>query len=169
MPVLWSESSGRGLSEIPHWPVAGGRLHLALAVVVTAGRGGRRVFHVSHRQVGEYSFDALMAEACLNLNAGLRLKSRETPGGRLLSVSGTLVAAAACLPQFYRRASRVAKAERLVVGLPSPDEILVAPADSDVVDVVHRAVLESEYVAAELVPSVLSVVGDVVEVVVERG
>jgi hypothetical protein len=111
----------------------------------------------------------LMAEACLNLSAGLRVEERDTPDGQLFSVSGTLVAAAACLPSFYQRASRVAKAERLVVGLPSPDEILVSPADSGLVDVVHRAVRESEYPGGELVPSVLSVDGDRIEVVAERG
>lgn len=169
-PVLWSESSGRGLAEVPHWSVAGGRLHLALAVVAVTARGTVEVFHVTHRQVGEYSFDVLMAEACHDLGAGLRVVARDTPEGRLFSVSGTLVAAAACLPEFYRLVSQVAGAERLVVGLPSPDEILVAPAGSGVVDVVHRAVWESGCPAGgELVPSVLSVVGDRIEVVAERG
>ena len=167
--MLWSESSALGLGDVPHWPVAGGRLHLALAVVAGLPSGTVGVFHVSYRQVGEFSFDVLMAEACMNLARGLRVKSRETADGRLLSVSGTLVAAAACLPTFYRRASRGAKADRLVVGLPSPDEILVAPAGSAAGDVVRRAVLESDSPAGELVPSVLSLAGDRIEVVAERG
>lgn len=168
LPVLWSESSGTEIAELPHWPVAGGRLHLALAVVATTPRGTVGVFHVSHRQIGEFSFDVLMAEACLNLSAGLRIEERETPDGRLLSVTGTLVAAAACLPAFYRRAAELAGAERLVVGVPSPDEILVAAADSGLVETVHRAVVESEYAGEELVPSVLLVVRDRIEVVRER-
>jgi hypothetical protein len=169
LPVLWSESSRLGLAEVPHWPVAGGRLHLALAVVAVMPRGTVGVFHVSYRQIGEFSFDVLMAEACLNLSAGLRIVGRDTADGQLLSVSGRLVAAAACLPSFYQRVSELAQAERLVVGLPSPDEILVAPDGSGLVAEVHRAVLESEYPAAELVPSVLSVAGDRIEVVAERG
>jgi hypothetical protein len=145
-------------------------LNLALAVVATTPRGFVGVFHVSYRQIGEFSFDVLMAEACLNLSTGLRVETRETSDGELFVVSGRLVAAASCLPSFYERMSGLAGAERLVVGVPSTDEVLVAAEGSGSVDAVRRAVMESSYPdGAELVPSVLSVVGDRIEVLAERG
>lgn len=168
VPVLWSDSSALGMDDVPHWPVAGGRLHLGLAVVASTSIGEFGVFHVSYRQVGEFSFDVLMAEACAKLASGLRLDTRETPTGELFSITGTLVAAAVCLPEFYRLVSDTARAERLVVGIPCPDEVYAAPADSPVAAEVHRAVRESTYQAAELVPAVLSIHGDSIEVVAER-
>jgi hypothetical protein len=171
LPVLWSASSPRAglLEAVPHWPVAAGRLHLALAVVAPTPRGTIGMYHVTHHQLGGQSFNELMAEACENLAAGLRVNAHETDDGQLFSLSGTLVAATVCLPDFYRRLSEITNADRLVVGLPCPDEVYVAAADSPMAAVVHRAVDESEYPATELLPSVLSIVGDDIEVLSERG
>lgn len=171
LPVLWSASSPRvGLLEaVPHWPVAAGRLHLALAVVALTPRGTIGMYHVTHHQLGGQSFDELMAEACENLADGLRVDVRETDDGQLLSLAGTLVAAMVCLPDFYRRLSQLANSDRLVVGLPCPDEVYVTAADSPLAELVHGVVRESEYPATELVPSVLSIVGDDIEVLFERG
>jgi len=170
LPVLWSETSPRAgmLEAVPHWPVAAGRLHLALAVVAPTPRGTIGMHHVTHHQLGDQSFNELMAEACENLSAGLRVNSHETDDGQLLSLSGTLVAATVCLPDFYRRLSELANAERLVVGLPCPDEVYVAPADSPLAALIHRAVHESEYPTTELVPAVLSIAGDDIELLSER-
>jgi hypothetical protein len=170
LPVLWSESSPRAgmLEAVPHWPVAAGRLHLALAVVAPTPRGTIGMHHVTHHQLGDQSFNELMAEACENLAAGLRVNAHQTDDGQLLSLSGTLVAATVCLPDFYRRLSELANAKRLVVGLPCPDEVYVAPADSPLAAVIHRAVHESEYPTTELVPAVLSIAGDDIELISER-
>jgi hypothetical protein len=171
LPVLWSESSSqaRMLEAVPHWPVAAGRLHLALAVVAPTPRGTIGMHHVTHHQLGNQSFDELMAAACGNLSADLRVNGHETDDGVLMSLSGTLVSATVCLPDFYQRLSELTGAERLVVGLPCPDEVYVAAADSPLADVIHRAVHESEYPNTELVPTVLSVAGDRIEVLSERG
>jgi hypothetical protein len=170
LPVLWSESSPRAgmLEAVPHWPVAAGRLHLALAVVAPTPRGTIGMHHVTHHQLGDQSFNELMAEACENLAAGLRVNAHQTDDGQLLSLSGTLVAATVCLPDFYHRLSELANTERLVVGLPCPDEVYVAPADSPLAAVIHRAVHESEYPTTELVPAVLSIAGDNIELISER-
>jgi hypothetical protein len=170
LPVLWSGSSPRAglLEAVPHWPVAAGRLHLALAVVAPTPRGTIGMFHVTHEQLGELSFNALMAEALENLAAELHVEGRETEDGPLLSLSGTLVSAAVCLPDFYRRLSDIVDSERLVVGLPGPDEVYVAAAESPLAQVIHRVVLESECPAGELVPAVLSIAGDEIEVLSER-
>jgi hypothetical protein len=169
LPVLWSEASPQAelLEAVPHWPVAAGRLHLALAVVAPTPRGTIGMYHVTHHQLGEFSFDVLMAEACENLAARLRVDSRYTDDGQLLTVSGTLVAAAVCLPDFYWRLSELSGSDQLIVGLPGPDEVYVAAAGSPLEDVVRRLVRESEYPAIELVPSVLSIAGDRIEVLEE--
>lgn len=170
LPVLWSESSPRAgmLEAVPHWPVAAGRLHLALAVVAPTPHGTIGMHHVTHHQLGDQSFNELMAEACENLAAGLRVNAHETDDGQLLSLSGTLVAATVCLPDFYRRLSELANTDRLVVGLTCPDEVYVAPADSPLATLLHRAVQESEYPTTELVPAVLSIAGDDIELIAER-
>jgi hypothetical protein len=170
LPVLWSQSSPRAemLEAVPHWPVASGRLHLALAVVAPTPRGTIGMYHVTHHQLGDHPFNELMAEACENLASGLRVNSHENDEGQLLSLSGTLVSAMVCLPDFYHRLSKLANAERLVVGLPCPDEVYVAAADSPMAAVIHQAVHQSEYPTTELVPSVLSIVGDEIEVLSER-
>jgi hypothetical protein len=170
LPVLWSQSSPRvGMLEaVPHWPVAAGRLHLALAVVARTPSGSIGIYHVAHHQVGEFSFDELMAEACETLAAGLDVHSQPTDDGHLFSLNGMFVSAAVCLPAFYRRLAEAAGAERLVVGLPSPDEIYVAAAGSPAEAEVRQAVSDSEYPVTELVPCVLAIEGDHIEIIYER-
>lgn len=167
VPMLWSESSPHAelLPSVPHWPVVTGRLHLALAVV-THGTTDR--FPVLHHQLGEHSFDRLLAEACENLAAGLQVDARDTPDGRLLSLTGVLVSAAVCLPGFHRTLSLLAGSPVLVAGLPGPDEVHVAAADSPMAAVVERLVRESAQPATELVPTVLRVTAEGVTVVSER-
>ena len=170
LPMLWSQSSpdvGK-LTDMPHWPVAAGRLHLALAVVALTPRGTVGRFPVSHQQLGEHSFNALLAEACENLAAKLRVGVREVGDEKLLALTGPLIAAAVCLPDFYRRLSALTKADRLVVGVPWADEIYVAAADSAPAAAIHRLVKESEHPATELVPSVLTVEGDHLEILFEQ-
>ncbi|MGB3438810.1 MAG: hypothetical protein WBA97_08675 [Actinophytocola sp.] len=161
-PVLWSESSpltGR-LADIPHWPVAGGRLHLALAVVTPSG-----TYHVTYDQLGDASFDDLMADICRELPGELPIETRDDG---LLTMSGRLVAAVACLPGFYQQLTDLLGAERLVVGLVSPDLVYAAAEDGALADVAGNAVREAGAPSAELVPCVLSIAGDRIAVVAER-
>jgi hypothetical protein len=161
-PVLWSSSSGRAgqLADVPHWPVAAGRLHLALAVVTPTA-----TYHVTHEQFGGEPFDEVMATVCRGLVDGLDISARDDG---VFAASGRVVAALACLPDFYQRLSRAVGAERLVVGLPSPDDVLVAGAGSPSAEVVERAVLESAAPGGELVPCVLAIEGDQISVLAER-
>lgn len=161
-PVLWSASSPLAgqLVDLPHWPVAAGRLHLALAVVTPSS-----MYHVTHEQLGDQSFDALMAATCLGLTSELSVDSQEDG---LWTVHGRALAAVACLPDFYRRFAELTGAKHLVVGLPSADDIHVAVAGSPAAAVIEQTVLESESPDGELVPCVLAVEGDRVEVLVER-
>ena len=162
-PMLWSTSSpaADALRDVPHWPVAGGRLHLALAVVTSVG-----TYHVEYSQLGDVSFDDLMADTCRSAVKDLAVEERD---GGLLAVSGRLVAAVACLPEFYRRLADALGAERLVVGLPSADEVLVAAAGSALAETIEKDVLAAEDTGGELVPCVLLIEGDRIEVLAERG
>lgn len=171
VPMLWSESSPHAglLPSVPHWPVVTGRLHLALAVVAPMPHGTVGRFPVLHHQLGEYPFDPLMAETCATLAAGVRGDARETPDGRLLSLTGVLVSAAVCLPEFHRRVSALVGSSLLVAGLPGPDEVHVAAADSAAAPMVERLVHESTHPTTELVPSVLHVTAEGVAIVSERG
>jgi hypothetical protein len=162
-PVLWSESSpaASGLQEVPHWPVAGGRLHLALAVVTSVG-----TYHVEYSQLGEISFDDLMADTCRAVAGDLAFEEREDG---LLAVSGRHVAAVACLPEFYRRLADALGVERLAVGLLSADEVLVAAAGSSLAERIEKDVLAADDAGGELVPCLLLIEGDRIEVLAERG
>jgi hypothetical protein len=169
-PVLWSESSPSAglLADVPHWPVAAGRLHLGLAVVAPTAHGTIGIHHVTHRQLGDEPFDELVVAACRNLAADMAIEHRETGEGPLPALSGTLFAAAVCLPDFHRELSALVGSARLVAGLPSPDEVYVAGEGSPLAAVVERMVRESDYPTTELVPCLLSVTEDSVAVVTER-
>ena len=153
-PVLWSEESALAgqLVDIPHWPVAGGRLHLSLGVVTPSA-----VYHVTYEQLGDFSFDDLMADTCRGLTGDLAIDTR---ADGVHTVSGRLVAAVACLPGFYLRFADLLGAERLTVGLVSADLVVVADAGGDLADVVAGEVRAAEVSDGELVPCLLSVVGD---------
>lgn len=158
-PVLWSEaaSAAHQLADLPHWPVAGGQLHLALAVVTPSG-----TYHVTYEQLGDVSFDQLMADVCRDLAGDLAIQTRQDG---VLTVDGRQVAAVACLPGFYQRVSELLGAERLVVGVLSADLVHVAAGDGELADVVAQAVRDAEAPSTELIPCLLSIVGDRIEVV----
>jgi hypothetical protein len=155
------------LGEVPHWPVVSGRLHLALAVVLHTRLGAASVHYLTHEQIGEHSFDVLMAEACDRLAGNLRVDVEETPDGDLFSLSGTLVAAAVCVPAFYRLLAELADAERLLVGIVSPNLVYVAP-DGQFDDMISELALGSEHEDTELVPCIVRVTAAGVEFVAER-
>jgi hypothetical protein len=159
-PVLWSESSPLAgqLADIPHWPVAAGRLHLALAVVTPTGG----TYHVTYEQLGDVSFDSLMADVCRDLAADLAIETRQDG---VLVADGRLVAAIACLPGFYQRVSGLVGADRLTVGVLSADLVHVAAAEGEAAELVAKAVRDAEASSAEVVPCLLSIVGDRIEVV----
>jgi hypothetical protein len=119
-------------------------------------------YHVTYEQLGDVSFDQLMADVCRNLAGELPIETRQDG---VLIVSGRHVAAIACLPGFYQRLSDHLSAERLVVGVLSADVVHVAAGDGELADVVAQAVKAAAAPPAELVPCLLSVVGDRIEVV----
>ncbi|MFC4855150.1 hypothetical protein [Actinophytocola glycyrrhizae] len=158
-PVLRSDSPQ--LADLPHWPVAAGRLLLALAVVTPSG-----VYPVTHEQLGDVSFDVLMADVCRE-NSDFSVETRDDG---VVTVSGRLVAAVTCLPGFYQRLTEVLDTERLVAGVLSPDLVHVADADGELAEVVEQAVRAAGAPAdAELAPCLLSIVGDQISVLVEDG
>jgi hypothetical protein len=162
LPVLWSTSSpGSGfLENLPHLQLVPGRLSVALAHVVPTPRGTLGMHHVTtqvHQKMGAPPVAELLATAGANIRRGLRVDVRRSERGDLLSLSreNWLAASALALDDFHAQMSRTIGDDRLIVGLPCPDEILVASAGSGWVDVIQEQVLGSRYDTTELVPSVV--------------
>jgi hypothetical protein len=82
---------------------------------------------------------------------------------------GSLAASALALPDFYQQMSGMLNDDRLVVGLPCPDDLVVAGANSGWTEEIRQMVLASPYPATELVPSVLVVDRVGVHLIAERG
>ncbi|GAB3563763.1 hypothetical protein GCM10027445_06450 [Amycolatopsis endophytica] len=164
MPVLWSASSPQAevLGSIPHHPLVPGRLSVALAHVGLTPRGTLGMRHVTthaYQEMGSPPFGRLMAEAAANLKRGLRVTGHRGDHGDLLHLTREdwLAASALALDDFGAQMARNLGEERLVVGLPCPDELFVAGANSGWAETIHEQTLASEYDTTELVPCVVLV------------
>ncbi|MDQ0376723.1 hypothetical protein [Amycolatopsis thermophila] len=162
LPVLWSASSPRAelLGSIPHHPLVPGRLSVGLAHVGPTPRGTLGMNHLTthgYQEAGSPPFAELMAEAGANLKRGLRVTGHRGERGDLLHLTREdwLAGSALALDDFGEQMARNLGEERLVVGLPCPDELVVAGADSGWAEVIHEQVLGSEYDTTELVPCVV--------------
>jgi hypothetical protein len=72
-----------------------------------------------------------------------------------MSRENWLAASVLALDDFHAQMSRNVGDDRLIAGLPCPDEILVAGAGSGWGEVIQEQVLGSRYDTTELVPSVV--------------
>ncbi|HEV2782808.1 MAG TPA: hypothetical protein VGX25_25740 [Actinophytocola sp.] len=175
LPVLWSASSpwAELLEAMPHRTVVAGRVYVALASVAFTPRGTVGMSHLTHhrhRELGDVPFGELLAQAGTTLVTGLRIDGQSSAEGELLCLhrDGTPVASAVTLPDFHERMCALVGGPRLIVGLPCPQELLVADADSSLAGEVRDAVLSSGYADSELVPSVLLVEPGGIRLVAER-
>jgi hypothetical protein len=177
LPVLWSGSApnaSAALSSMPHWPLVPGRLFVAFAMVAPTPRGTIGMSHMTHnvhQQAGSPGFDDLMGLASAALTQGLQIDGRRSEKGDLITIrrEGSLAASALALSDFYQRLSGMLNDERLVVGLPCPDDLVVAGASSDWSEEITQMVLASPYPDTELVPSVLLVDATGMQLLAERG
>ncbi|MEE6259168.1 hypothetical protein [Plantactinospora sonchi] len=176
LPVLWSATSPRAelLRSLPHQTLVPGRLFVALAMVAPTPRGTLGMSHLTHdtrQRIGEPPVADLFEEAYGSLSRGLRIDGRESEKGHLLTLhrEGSLAASAVALPGFVERMMELLGTDRLVVGLPCPDDLIVAGADSGWAADVGDMILSSPYPTTELVPSVLLVDRDGIQLVAERG
>ncbi|MEV4756668.1 hypothetical protein AB0J86_16345 [Micromonospora sp. NPDC049559] len=176
LPVLWSASSPNAstmLAAMPHWSLVPGRLFVGLAMVAPTPRGTIGMSHLTHdahQRIGSPALGDLIGQASESLARGLRVDGRRSDRGDLLAMhrEGSLAASALALPDFYERMSETLNDERLVVGLPCPDDLIVAGANSGWPEEIRRMVLESTYPTTELVPSVLLVDRAGIQLLAER-
>ena len=173
LPILWSGSAPHAsmLSVLPHWPLIPGRLFVALARVAPTPRGTIGMSHLTHdahQRLGSPAIADLMAQASAALTRGLQC-DRRSSGLIALHREGSLAASALALPDFYQQMSGLLNDKRLVVGLPCPDQLVVAGANSGRTQEIRQMVLESPYPDTELVPSVLVVDRVGFHLIAERG
>jgi hypothetical protein len=175
LPLLWSASSPQVdmLELVQHWTVVEDRLYVTFVQPVPGTAGKRGLLHWTrhhHREAGSPTFGDLLDAAHGDLARGLRGEGYRTDDGDILSLhrEGGLAAAAVLLPDFLDEMSGQLGGDRLVVGLPCPDELCVARADSPVADRVHELVQSSDYPDTELVPCVLSIDRSGIDLIAER-
>lgn len=173
LPVLWSTSSPRAglLEALPHRPLVPGRLSVAFAVVSRTPEGKIGMHHVTRHQHEEMGAPDLAGVAYPSLARSLKFEIRSSGSDVLVSVvrENLLAASALALPDLYAQLSEQFGAGDLLVGLPCPDEMYVAREDSGLAAAVRELVLESPYETTELVPSLLRLGPDGLELLAERG
>ncbi|MEU0533643.1 hypothetical protein [Amycolatopsis tolypomycina] len=173
LPVLWSTSSPRAglLETLPHHPLVPGHLSVAFAVVGPTPRGTIGMHHITRHQHEEMGAPDLTGVAYQSLARSLKFEVRQAGADVLVSVvrENLLAASAIALPDLYEQLSQQFGPGDLLVGLPCPDEMYVVREDSGLAETVREQVLESPYETTELVPSVLRLGPDGVELLAERG
>jgi hypothetical protein len=166
LPVLCGPSSSRGeavMSFVAHQPLIPEKVYVTLAMTgwLPYGKIGMSwLTHHLYRELGEPPFADLLDLAAPNLGEGLNIEVNGSEYGKLLrlhhdSPTG-MAGSAVVLPGFHERMSSILEADRLIVGIPCPDDLLVAGADSGLAaEEVRRMTLDSEYSDGFLGPSVL--------------
>jgi hypothetical protein len=135
---------------------------VALATVAMTPDGRIGMQHVARAAMGDMSFEDAWAEAAETLVKGLRVDVHQDPGrpekGQLLVLrrEGPFASSALALPDFRRQMAATLGDDRLIVGVPDPDSLLVARADSGWVEDLRHAVLGSPCPSSEMVPSLLA-------------
>lgn len=176
LPVLWSRTSPKAemLEFLPHREVVPGHLYVALATVATTPDGRIGMQHVTHSELGGQSFEDFWAEAAGSLVKGLRVDVHHDPNrpdkGQLLALNreGSFASSAVGLSDFHLQMTSALGGDRLIVGMPDPDTVLVTRADSGWVDDLRHAVLGSPCPSSELVPTLLAFEPTGVRVLAER-
>jgi hypothetical protein len=177
LPVLWSRRSLQPemLELLPHRELVPGRIFVTVATVARTPHGKIGMNHVTKGGLKERSFGDLMESAMQQLSTGLRVEVRNNEArpelGRMLSVcrDGPFAASAVALPNFHQFMSDALGTDRLIVGLPEPETLLVvAEASAEASDLLRRAVLGTQCPPSTLVPTVLSVTRSGYTVLAER-
>jgi hypothetical protein len=176
LPILAGPSSGRGdamLDLAAHHPLVSGKVYALLAFTGMTPHGTIGMNWVTdhiYKELGEPPFTDLLEIAGANLAEDLRMDGYETDDGVILAMKreGYLAGSAVALPGFHERISSILEAERLLVGIPCADDLLVADADRGCADQVRAMTLESDYDQGFLGPTVLLVDSSGVQVLAER-
>jgi len=161
LPVLRNADA---LSDvIAHSPLTP-ELGLFLAHVGTTAAGGRGIEYLTTVMVKEQKLKVkkLWEQAFTTLKHGLSIHAVEEDGRRcfVLEREGDFAAAAIGLPDFAEHAAGWAGERQLIVGLPNPDTLIVAAANSPMARRVEEIAFASDYQGAvNLTPCVLLVQG----------
>ncbi|MFI6042114.1 hypothetical protein ACIA8C_10800 [Nocardia sp. NPDC051321] len=172
LPIL--HSAAEPLPFSASLPLVEGKLYFGFARVTTTPEGRIGMSHLTRSKFDAMSIEAieeLALEALGNVKSGLNFKvAPDEQLGTLATLErdGPCVASAILLDDFHEKCAEQVGADRLVVGLISPDHILIAGADSGQVEHIRQAVLTSPDTGTELVPSLLLIDADTIEVIAER-
>jgi hypothetical protein len=130
--------------------------------------------HVTEAGLGGGSFEDAYAEAARNLVGGLRVDAHNDhtrpEKGTLMVMRRELsfASSAVALPDFHQQMGAALDDDRLVVGLPDPDTVLVASAGSEWAYDVEQMVMQSPCPDSELVPCILAFEPGGVRMLAER-
>lgn len=177
LPVLCGHSSARGeamLGYAVHQPLVPEKVYIMLALTGPTPRGTVGMSWLtrhSHRRLGEPPFASLLELAAQNLKRGLRVVGHRFDYGDGLLVlhrESSLASSAVALPDFHEQISSILHADRLIVGIPGPDELLVADMDSRCAEEVRTRTLASEDAQGFLGPSLLLVEPSKIQLLADR-
>ncbi|MFI6171034.1 hypothetical protein ACIBCN_29935 [Nocardia sp. NPDC051052] len=172
LPILHSVSEPLPFSA--SLPLVEGKLYFGFARVTTTPDGRIGMSHLTRSKFEAMSaeeIEELALEALGNVKSGLNFKvAPDAELGTLATMErdGPCVASAILLDDFHEKCAEQVGEDRLVVGLISPDHILIAGAGSGQVEDIRQAVLTSPDTGTELVPCLLLIDADTIEVVAER-
>ena len=157
LPVLWSPTDILG--ALPHWTVVPDHLYLAMAWVAPTPRGTIGMHHTTHHTLTELpdlTPEDMLEIAMDNVRDRLQVEVEESALGRLLTLhrAGSIAAGAVALSDFHQRMSEIVESDRLLVGLPCQDHILVTAADSPLALDLRDAVANA-HAQNELAPTLL--------------
>ncbi|NIH77940.1 hypothetical protein [Amycolatopsis viridis] len=175
LPVLRTHDS-----QLQHYaalPVVAGRLYLGFArtTVTPAGRVGMlHLLRNTVEEMGEEEYLALAGEAMANLKRGLFVRTyTDEEKGTLLTLGrgddDLCAGSAIVLDDFHQNAAGKVGEDSVVVGLLSPDHIVVAGASSGWAEEIEEWVRTSPDTSGDLVPCALRLDGSPdIEIIAER-
>ncbi|MFD6155331.1 hypothetical protein ACFWF7_13170 [Nocardia sp. NPDC060256] len=172
LPILHSTADPLPFSA--SLPLVDGKLYFGFATVTTTPDGRIGMSHLTRSKfesMTEEQLEELAIEALGNVKSGLTFKvapDEELGTMATMERDGPCVASAILLDDFHEKCAEQVGEDRLIVGLISPDHILIAGASSGQVEEIRQAVLTSPDTSSELVPSLLLIDADTIEVIAER-
>ncbi|TVT54652.1 hypothetical protein FNH05_10345 [Amycolatopsis rhizosphaerae] len=172
LPILHSTSAPLRLSA--SLPLVEGKLYVGFAKVTITPEGRIGMAHLlrsSLEAMSDKEYLELAGEACDNLKRGLTIRmlpDEEHGNLAVMERNGPCAGSAIMLPDFHENVAGMVGADRLIVGLVSPDHIYIAGEGSGRAEEIREAVLTSPDTGSELVPSLLRVDTDGMDVIAER-
>ncbi|MFJ9371191.1 hypothetical protein ACIRRA_43250 [Nocardia sp. NPDC101769] len=172
LPVLHSTSAPLPFSA--SLPLVEGKLYVGFAKVATMPNGRVGMSHLTRSRfeaMSEEEFLELAGEFSDNLLRGLTFKvfpDEELGTMATIERDGPCAGSAIMLDDFHEKAASQVGEDRLIVGLVSPDHIFIAGAGSGRAKQIREAVLTSPDTGSDMVPCLLLVDADGMDMIAER-